>query len=180
MIMIQRGDWVEFLDDTLSGVVKKIQEDKATVETREGFLVTCPLEKLIRKRDFKVDPREVKWVSEEEKRRRKAKYDRKRKARKNRATVVEIDLHIEELVSSTKNMTDFDILNLQLQTARGHLEWAIGHHVQHLVFIHGVGKGVLRMELETLLSRYEQVEFYDADYAQYGRGATAVYIYRNY
>lgn len=178
--MIQRGDWVEFLDDTLSGVVKKIQEDKATVETQEGFLVTCPLEKLIKKRDFKVDPGEVKRVSMEEKKSGKTKINRIRKAKKNRAAVVEIDLHIEELVPSIKNMTDFDILNLQLETARRHLEWAIGRHIQHLVFIHGVGKGVLRMELETLLSRYDQVEYYDADYALYGRGATAVYIYQNY
>jgi len=47
------------------------------------------------------------------------------------------------------------------------------------VFIHGVGEGVLRTELEFLLGRYSNVTFYDAEYAKYGVGATEVYIYQN-
>ena len=47
------------------------------------------------------------------------------------------------------------------------------------VFIHGVGEGVLKLELEYLFSRYDNVKFYDADYQKYGLGATEVYIYQN-
>ena len=46
------------------------------------------------------------------------------------------------------------------------------------MFIHGVGEGVLRTELEFLLGRYPNVAFYDAEYAKYGVGATEVYIYQ--
>jgi hypothetical protein len=47
------------------------------------------------------------------------------------------------------------------------------------VFIHGVGEGVLKLELEYLFGRYNNVKFYDADYKKYGLGATEVYIYQN-
>jgi hypothetical protein len=47
------------------------------------------------------------------------------------------------------------------------------------VFIHGIGEGVLKLELDYLFGRYNYVKFYDADYKQYGLGATEVYIYQN-
>ena len=42
------------------------------------------------------------------------------------------------------------------------------------VFIHGVGEGVLKLELEYVLKRYEDLTYYDADYQKYGFGATEV------
>jgi hypothetical protein len=48
-----------------------------------------------------------------------------------------------------------------------------------VVFIHGVGEGVLKIELEYLFRRYENVKYYDADYQKYGLGATEVYILQN-
>ena len=76
-------------------------------------------------------------------------------------------------------MTNFDMLNLQLDTARRQLEFAIKKRIPKIVFIHGVGEGVLRQELETLISRYNNVQFYDADYKTYGLGATEVKIFQN-
>ncbi len=76
-------------------------------------------------------------------------------------------------------MSNFDMLNLQLDTARGQLEFAMRKRIPKIVFIHGVGEGVLRQELETLFSRYNNVKFYDADYKTYGLGATEVRILQN-
>ena len=76
-------------------------------------------------------------------------------------------------------MSNFDKLNLQLDTARRQLEFAIKKRIQKVVFIHGIGEGVLKMELETLFSRYDNIKYYDADYKKYGLGATEVYIYQN-
>jgi len=66
---------------------------------------------------------------------------------------------------------------LQLDTARRQLEFAIRKRIQKVVFIHGVGEGVLKTELEYLFGRYN-VKYYDADYQKYGLGATEVYIYQ--
>ena len=73
----------------------------------------------------------------------------------------------------------FEILNLQLDIAKRQLEFAIKKRISIVVFIHGVGKGVLRQELETLLRRYDNVTFYDADYKTYGLGATEVRLFQN-
>ena len=76
-------------------------------------------------------------------------------------------------------MTNFDMLNKQLDTARGQLEFAIKKRMPKMVFIHGVGEGVLRQELYTVLRRYNNVTFYDAYYKEYGLGATEVKIFQN-
>ena len=71
------------------------------------------------------------------------------------------------------------MLTLQLETARRQLEFAIRKRIQKVVFIHGVGEGVLRTELEYLFGRYDNITFYDANYQKYGIGATEVYIFQN-
>ena len=71
------------------------------------------------------------------------------------------------------------MLNLQLETAKRQLEFAIRKRIQKVVFIHGVGEGVLKEELKYLFNRYDNVAFYDAEYKKYGLGATEVYIYQN-
>ena len=60
--------------------------------------------------------------------------------------------------------------------AKHKLEFAIRKKIQRIVFIHGIGEGVLRAELEFLIGRYEDLKCYDADYQKYGRGALEVYI----
>ena len=66
-----------------------------------------------------------------------------------------------------------------MDAARRQLEFAIGKRIQKVVFIHGVGEGVLREELYSLFRRYDNLRYYDADYSQYGMGATEVYIFQN-
>jgi len=67
-----------------------------------------------------------------------------------------------------------------VETAKRQLEFAMKKRIQKVVFIHGVGEGVLKAELESLFNRYENLKFYDADYQKYGLGATEVYIFQNY
>ena len=47
-----------------------------------------------------------------------------------------------------------------------------------MVFIHGKGEGVLKLELEFLFKNYN-VKWYEASFKKYGLGATEVYIYQN-
>ena len=92
---------------------------------------------------------------------------------------MEVDLHINQLIRNPRGMNNHDMLTLQVDTARRQLEFAIKKRIQKVVFIHGVGEGVLRAELEYLFSRYENVRYYDADYQKYGQGATEIYIMQN-
>jgi len=92
---------------------------------------------------------------------------------------MEVDLHIHHLTKSNKGMSNYDMLNIQIETAKRQLEFAMRKRIQKVVFIHGVGEGVLKEELKYLFGRYDNVKYYDADYQKYGLGATEVYIFQN-
>jgi dsDNA-specific endonuclease/ATPase MutS2 len=92
---------------------------------------------------------------------------------------MEVDLHIHKLVKNSKNMSNYDMLTIQLDTAKRQLDFAIRKRIQRVVFIHGIGDGVLRTELEFLFKRYDNLKYYDANFQKYGRGATEVYIFQN-
>ena len=72
-------------------------------------------------------------------------------------------------------MDNFDILSYQIDTAKHKLEFAIKNRLPRIVFIHGVGEGVLKQELNYLFGRYPVI-ISEASYQKYGLGATEVYI----
>jgi DNA-nicking Smr family endonuclease len=97
---------------------------------------------------------------------------------KNKSQLIEVDLHIHELVDSELGMSNFDKLSLQLETAKLKLEEAIATKQKKIVFIHGRGDGVLKHEVRALFKKYP-VSFHDASYTKYGQGATEVLIFQN-
>lgn len=173
------GDVVETLDDTIRGVVVRVAVNEITIEDKDGFSFSYAPKELVKvSGEIAVSNDEVTQVKAEKelpgKPARKVPKPKERNAPK-----MEVDLHINQLVRSSKGMTNHEILNLQLDTAKRQLEFAIRHRIQKVVFIHGVGEGVLREELNYLFGRYGNVKYYDADYQKYGLGATEVYILQN-
>ncbi|AVR46736.1 DNA mismatch repair protein MutS [Christiangramia fulva] len=175
------GDRVELLDDELCGVVEQVDEDEVLIKTSEGFLMKFPVSQVVKIEDdlenFK-DGAEIEEILKEKQIKKKPSSSRIKPKERN-APPMEVDLHIHQLVKSSKGMSNHEILSLQLDTARHKLEFAMRKRIQKIVFIHGVGEGVLKMELEYLFGRYSNVKFYDADYQKYGLGATEIYIYQN-
>ncbi|MCM8571101.1 DNA mismatch repair protein MutS [Gramella jeungdoensis] len=179
---LKPGDRVELLDDELSGIVQEIKGEEVSIRTEDGFIMTFPAEQLVKIHDD-IDPADMggfdfEEVLEEKKPAKKPRSIPSRSKDKKQPPM-EVDLHVNQLVRSTKGMSNHEMLNLQLDTARHKLEFAIKNRIQRIVFIHGVGEGVLKMELEYLLGRYSNIRFYDADYQKYGLGATEVYIFQN-
>ena len=178
------GDFVLVIDDDLSGVIKQISGNTISVETTDGFLLDFQSDELIRNKTGNTFTKELfsqttisDIVSEKE-------QSSKRKQVKTRAKdryepTMEVDLHVNQLMKSPKGMSKYDILTLQLDTAKRQLDFAIAKRIQKMVFIHGVGEGVLKVELEYLFGRYSNVKFYEANYRKYGLGATEVYITQN-
>jgi hypothetical protein len=97
--------------------------------------------------------------------------------KKNSAGIIEIDLHINQLLDNTRGMTPSDMLNCQLDTFRRTLALHAGKKGQKIIFIHGKGDGVLRSAIEKeLKTAYKQYAFQDAPFREYGFGATLVII----
>lgn len=180
---INVGSLVEILDDDFTGKVIKIQSNEAIILTSDGFELTFPLTQLIPLGDATLIKQNSTFGAIEAAKQQKVVKNLHRvnndKKIKKEEFVLEIDLHIEKLVKNFKNMTNFDILDLQVDTARGQLEFAIKNRIPKVVFIHGMGEGVLKSELEFLFGRYHEITFQEANYRKYGLGATEVYIKQN-
>ena len=92
--------------------------------------------------------------------------------------VIEVDLHIHELLENTAGLTNTDMLNVQLSEFHKVMQEHLKHKGQKIVFIHGKGEGVLRNALlKELRYRYKSCEVQDASFREYGFGATQVTIH---
>ena len=91
--------------------------------------------------------------------------------------IMEVDLHIEELLETTAGMNAFDILNYQLDVVRRTLDENLKYKGKKIVFIHGKGDGVLRNAIgQELRKKYPRCLSQDASFQKYGFGATMVII----
>lgn len=100
---------------------------------------------------------------------------KKRHEKKN--NIIEVDLHINELIDNTHGLSRSDMINLQIDEFRRVMEENLKNHGQKIVFIHGKGEGVLRQAiLKELNYRYKGHDVCDASFREYGFGATQVTI----
>ena len=184
--MIQKfeiGDKVAVLDDDISGVVIKVQKDQISVETTDNFVMTFFVNELVKINNSNdlssfFSSQSLGSVLKDKKEPKKRSFVKEKRSRKDEF-VLEVDLHIEKLVPSKRGMNNYDILTLQMETAKRQLDFAIKNRMPKVVFIHGVGEGVLKAELDFMLGRYDNISFQDANYQKYGLGATEVYIKQN-
>lgn len=180
MMIFNKGDKVSVLDDAINGVVLSVQNEQISIETEDGFIMNYFAKELIKINDTsdlsngvgRFNSTQIKKEKEEP----KARSFIKEKKAKFEISAPEFDLHIEKLVPNFKGMSNYDILTLQSETAKRHIEFAIKNRIPKIVFIHGVGEGILKSELDFLLGRYDNVDFRDGNYQKYGQGATEVFI----
>jgi DNA-nicking Smr family endonuclease len=89
----------------------------------------------------------------------------------------EIDLHIEAIRKDADQIPKDQILSIQLQTFEQKLNQAIMTGEDEIVFIHGVGNGVLKNKIHKYLSQSDNIKFFkDAHKEKFGYGATLIRI----
>ncbi len=107
-----------------------------------------------------------------EKREPKQPVERKLKSR-----IIEVDLHINELLDSTAGMGNAEILEYQLKKFNEVMTENLRVKNRKIVFIHGKGDGVLKSALmKELKQKYPRCYHQDASFKEYGFGATMVTI----
>ena len=98
-------------------------------------------------------------------------------AKKKPEELIEIDLHIQELLDDTTGLSNREMLEIQLKKVDREMNDAIKSHAKRIVFIHGLGQGVLKQEVTNLLkSKFSKYYFQDASFKEYGYGATMVIL----
>jgi len=90
----------------------------------------------------------------------------------------EVDLHIEALCDECASLGNHEKLQIQLDYFARCLEDAIAENYERVIFIHGVGAGILKLELTKILEQHPYLEYFDASIARYGIGATEVIIHK--
>ena len=178
--MLTKGDKVSVLDEAINGVVLTVKGQEVTIETEDGFVMNFSINELVKLNETSNLMDSIKRINIDEIKKEKAipkprSFVKERKE-KNEVGVPEFDLHIEKLVKNKHGMSNYDILTLQAETAQRHIEFAIRNRIPKIVFIHGVGEGILKAELDFLLGRYDNIDFQEANYQKYGQGATEVFI----
>lgn len=176
------GDKVAALDEIFEGYVVSLKFNRVFVESNDGFELEFNENELIKiEDDFEIKIKYTEGISAalKEKEPKPNKPKTNLSTKKKSIPAMEVDLHIEKLVPTSRGLDNYDIINIQMNTAKRQLDFAIQKRFQRVIFIHGVGEGVLKSELESLFRRYDFLNHYDADYQKYGRGATEVYIPQN-
>lgn len=177
------GDKVAVLDDAIEGFVVAVNGNEITFKTDDDFEMTYFVNELVKlqiskKLDNFFSSKSLSEVLEEKSAPKKRKTSPEKKS-KNEDFVLEVDLHIEKLVPSTKGLANFDMLNIQLDEVKRKVDFCIKNRLPKLVLIHGVGEGVLKAEIDYLLSRYDNLVAQEANFRKYGVGATEVYFKQN-
>ncbi len=179
---MKKGDTVSVVDDAISGVITAVDGDIISVLTEDDFEMQFSKNELVvitgAISEMDVMQEDISKILSE-KRIKKPRSSQRIKPKERKRPPMVVDLHIHQLTQQYKGMNNHDMLILQTDTAERQLNFAMDKKIQRIVFIHGVGEGVLKAELEYLFRRYDNVKYYEADYKEYGRGATEVYIYQN-
>lgn len=178
------GDHVKILDEDGEGTIVQLIGNTATVEL-DGFPFDFPTTSLIRvdednnlthqahQKDFEE------LVTTEKKNKIKEVlmhipmdvFDKM-----SRKGHPELDLHIHELVDQPGKMTNSEMLEVQINRLEKFIHSCIHQSVSEFVVIHGVGEGVLKFEVRKVLDSHGNIIYRDADYGEYGIGATYVQI----
>jgi dsDNA-specific endonuclease/ATPase MutS2 len=165
------GDKVSFLHEKGEGrVIKVLSAHKILVELTEGIEIEVNMKELvlvglISLADMSArhkEPVEIKKHGSV--------------AKPHAKDVLVVDLHAEKLDENSYSKSNQQKLSMQLDHFQDSLERAIKSHLSKIVFIHGVGNGVLRQSIHDILKRYDGIEFSDGSYQKYGAGATEVRI----
>lgn len=95
----------------------------------------------------------------------------------DRNAIVEVDLHADVLLESTRGLTPTDILMMQIKAFHDTMRQYAKDKGRRIVFIHGKGEGVLRATLlKELKNHYRHCTHQDASFREYGFGATMVTV----
>ena len=164
----QQGQRVKFLNDVGSATVVRVEGEQVVVEDEDGFERTVSVRELMAAPDPEKEaksygdnvPDLAKLLVQEvgEKRMRSLQKEFEVKYHNSKATNMarrdahmEVDLHIHELVDDQSGLPDRAKLALQMEHFDRMMDIAKREKLRRIVFIHGVGQGVLRHEIHTSL-----------------------------
>ena len=194
MTSFQTGQRVKFLNDVGSATVVRVEGSTVVVEDEDGFERSVSAAELMAAIDPEVEARQygdtipdvAQLLAQEvgEKRMRELQKDFEVRYQHAQATNMarrdahmEVDLHIHELVDDQRGLPDRAKLAIQMDHFDRMMDIAKREKLRRIVFIHGVGQGVLRHQIRTTLEQHHpDCSYREGDPRKYGSGATEVWL----
>jgi len=175
------GQKIVFMNEPGGGVIQSVGDGFVVVADDSGFDQKCRLDEIapVHGEEYRLKSEDIVAITEDEvfamikHHVRKGELTGKRKP----VDVWEIDLHIEEITESHSGLSNGEIVTKQLRELRSFFQRAKSKRIRKLVIIHGVGMGVLKEEVRSFLDKQSSIDYFDADFREYGKGATAVEIF---
>ena len=190
----EKGQRVKFLNDVGSAVVLRMEGNLVVVEDEDGFERSVERRELIVAMEPEVEadkygntiPDIATLLAQDvgEKRMRELQKEFEVRYQNSQATSMarrdahmEVDLHIHELVDDQRGLPDRAKLAIQMNHFDRMMDIAKREKLRRIVFIHGVGQGVLRHQIRTSLDQHHpDCTYREGDPRKYGRGATEVWL----
>ena len=190
----EKGQRVKFLNDVGSAVVLRTEGELVVVEDEDGFERSVDRRELIAALEPEVEadkygntiPDIATLLAQDvgEKRMRELQKEFEVRYQNSQATSMarrdahmEVDLHIHELVDDQRGLPDRAKLAIQMNHFDRMMDIAKREKLRRIVFIHGVGQGVLRHQIRTSLDQHHpDCTYREGDPRKYGRGATEVWL----
>jgi len=192
------GDTVRFLDEQGQAVVKGFApKGMVLIEDTEGFEYPVEAKRLVKVENPAAEHKAYRTAEEDVRDQlvrnnsgtamKKIEKDFKLKYKNQesqniviKGEFMEIDLHIHELLDDETGLDPAAKRDIQMRHFERMMRIAEEKKVPRVIFIHGVGEGVLRSLIrKTLADFYPNASFHDADFRVYGQGATEVRIRQN-
>lgn len=177
----QVGDKISFLNETGEGVVTKIISDtEVEVETEDGFTFKYPVSEIVKvtMEGYEYHGPGYEGLKEEKRsfgQHKKVLDQWMRKVGKQVLPVV--DLHLHELLDDPNSLKNWEKPEFQMDYFKNCLHEAISRKIKRIIFVHGVGEGVLREKIHKYLAERHDVEYNDAPIREFGHGATEVRLF---
>ncbi|MBU47025.1 MAG: hypothetical protein CMD28_06300 [Flavobacteriales bacterium] len=163
------GDKVLFKNENLQGEIVKINSPyKVTVLSSDGFRIDVSVKDLVKIEDGSCgsssygenfDSKDTESIV------------MRLKKKKTSQSILKVDLHIESLISNYQSLDNFEITQIQLNECRIKIKVALRSKITKIEIIHGIGAGILRNEVHTILKECN-LRFYLTE----DGGATEVYL----
>jgi DNA-nicking Smr family endonuclease len=175
------GDQVSVLNETIRGVVISEEGNVVRIEDTDGFERKYEPDELVHSHqdDYNFDDLdEEEMIADQLKSIRKERFEKTSGLNKS----YYIDLHIEVLVDDHNNMTNFEIVQTQMEYCKNFIRNALESNRKKVYIIHGKGQGVLKAEVHTFLRNLRlengvELDYHDAPYPDFGKGGATEVIF---
>jgi hypothetical protein len=177
----QVGQKIVFLNESGGGIIQSItNQGRYVIDDSDGFEREFLQSEIaaVYSEEYNIDAADIRGLNEDESFSR-AKHQITTgvlTGSRKPVEVWELDLHIEEITETHSGWSNTDILRAQMNELKTFFKKARGRRIRKIVIIHGVGLGVLKEEVRSFFRNFEGLEVYDADFREYGKGATGVEI----